>query len=544
MVPYLLGEEHLMGKRLVDNQLCLRTDDIDEVGDAFHHTFFEMLGNWSLGDYWKDESILWSYEFLTKELGLDAKRIWVSCFEGDRDAPKDTESSNIWQKVGIPKERIAFLPKKENWWGPVGETGPCGPDSEMYYDLTGKPNGVGCRPGDNCGRFVEIWNNVFMQYYKTKEGKFEPLKQKNVDTGMGVERTTAVLNGLSDDYEVPDLWEKIILSIEETAKKKYDGNEKAFRIIADHARASVFVAAEGIYPSNKERGYVLRRLIRRVVRFGKSLGIEKPFLGELSNEVIGVYSKHYKQLTDCKDEVKEILQTEEDKFIKTLSNGLKEIEKIGKLDGKKAFFLYQTYGFPVELTEEVAKERGQRIDKEIFEREFEKHQKLSRNTSAGMFKGGLVEHTEDVTKFHTATHLLHASLRKVLGEHVVQKGSNITAERLRFDFSHSQKLSDNEVKRVEDLVNGAIDVNLPVSFETKTLDEAVEEGALHFFAEKYGEKVKVYTVGDPAGEYFSKEVCGGPHVVSTGEIGHVRIIKQEKVGAGVVRIYATNKIQD
>jgi len=523
LVPFLLGEIHPAGKRIANLQMCLRTDDIDEVGDTSHHTFFEMLGNWSLGDYWKKEAISWSFEFLTKELCLKKDRLWVTCFEGDKDSPKDIESAEIWKNLGISKEKIVFLPKKDNWWGPAGETGPCGPDTEMFYDTTGKPHGDDCYPGDNCGRFFEIWNDVFMQYNKTKEGKYEQLKQRNIDTGMGVERTMAVILGLKDNYKVPDLWGNILKKIEEISGKKYEDNEKAFRIIADHTRAAAFLLAEGIIPSNKERGYILRRLLRRSIRFGKKLGIEKPFLKEIADVV-------------NKNEVNNLISEEENKFNLTLEKGLKEIEKIEKLDGKIAFYLYESYGFPLELTEEIAKERGQKINKKVFEEEFKKHQELSRTASAGMFKGGLADNSEDVTKLHTTTHLLHAALRKVLGENVSQKGSNITAERLRFDFSYPQKLTDEELKKVEDLINEQIEKKLEVKFETKTLDEAIKEGALHFFAEKYGKEVKVYSVGS-----FSKEVCGGPHVANTSEIGHVRIIKQEKVGSGTVRIYATNK---
>jgi alanyl-tRNA synthetase len=521
LIPYLLGETHPAGKRLANVQICLRTDDIDEVGDSFHHTFFEMLGNWSLGDYWKKEAISWSYEFLTKELCLNKDRLWVTCFEGDKDAPKDTETAEIWEGLGIPKERIIFLPKKDNWWGPAGETGPCGPDTEMFYDTTGKAHGSDCRPGDNCGRFSEIWNDVFMQYNKTKDGKYELLKQKNVDTGMGVERTMAVILGLKDDYKVPDIWEDIIKKIEEISGKKYEENEQAFRIIADHTRAASFLLAEGIIPSNKERGYILRRLIRRSIRFGKKLGIERPFLKEIADVA-------------KKNEANNLISEEENKFNLTLEKGLREIEKLEKLDGKTAFFLYESYGFPLELTEEIAKERGQKINKKAFEEEFKKHQELSRTASAGMFKGGLADSSEEVTKLHTATHLLHAALRKVLGESVSQKGSNITAERLRFDFSYPQKLTDEELEKVEDLINEQIDKKVEVELKTMPLDEAIKEGALHFFAEKYGKEVKVYTINN-----FSKEVCGGPHVKNTSQIGHVRIIKQEKVGAGIVRIYAT-----
>ena len=538
LVPYLLGEKHPLGNRLVSVQKCFRTDDIDEVGDSFHHTFFEMLGNWSLGDYWKKQSIEWSYEFLTQVLKLDPKRIWISVFAGGDNAPKDEESAEVWMGLGIPEERIVYLGKKDNWWGPVGSTGPCGPDSEIFYDTTGIPHGENCRPGDNCGRFFEIWNNVFMEYNQTEEGKYEPLKRKNVDTGMGVERTTAVISGLDDDYMVADLWGKIISAIEEETGRKYKGNERAMRVVADHIRASCFVIADGVYPSNKGRGYILRRLIRRGVRYGKVLGVDGVFLTKLVDFVLKTYEGEYPELKRSKDTIKNVLKEEEEKFLETLGRGIREIDKIKNLNGKTAFFLYETYGFPLELSEEIAEEKGQKIDRKVFEDEFEKHKELSRQSSSGMFKGGLADHTKEVTKLHSATHLLHASLRKVLGENVSQKGSNITAERLRFDFSHPQKLTEDEVKKVEGLVNEQIKRDLPVSFKEETLDEAAAEGALHFFAEKYGERVKVYTMGDPRGDYFSKEVCAGPHVTHTSEIGRVKIEKQEKIGSGVIRIYA------
>lgn len=539
LVPYLLGEPHPEGKRLASVQKSLRTNDINDVGDTNHHTFFEMLGNWSLGDYWKKEAIEWSYEFLTKDLKLDPKKVWVSCFAGDKDAPKDTETAEIWKNLGIPDERIFFYGRKDNWWGPAGQTGPCGPDTEIFYDVSGKPHGSGCKPGDNCGRFFEIWNNVFMQYNKTGKDKFETLKQKNVDTGMGLERTVAVLSGLDDNYRVKDLWGKILSNIESATGTKYDGNERAQRIIADHIRSATFIISDGVVPSNKERGYVLRRLIRRAVRFGRVLGVDEPFLSKIAEAVVKNYKDDYPDLLKNHKEIDEVLVEEEARFLSTLERGLREIEKLGPLDGKKAFFLYETYGFPLELTEEIAKEKGQKIDKKVFETKFEKHKELSRTASAGMFKGGLADSSEGVTKLHTATHLLHAALRRVLGENVQQKGSNITTERLRFDFSHPEKLGNEEMKKVEKLVNKQIEKDLPVSFETKTLKEAIDEGALAFFGEKYDQKVKVYTIGGVSGVPFSREVCGGPHVESTGKIGRVRIKKQEKIGSGLLRIYAT-----
>ena len=554
LISYLMGQPHPEGVRLANVQKCVRTDDIDKIGDTFHHTFFEMLGNWSLGDYWKEDSIAFSYEFLTKELRLDHDRLWVTCFAGDEDASRDDESAEIWKKLGISQEKIFFYPKKDNWWGPVGESGPCGPDTEIFYEVTGKPHSSGCKPGDNCGRFFEIWNNVFMQYKKTSDGKFETLEQKNVDTGMGVERTTAVLSGYDDNYKVEDLWGSVLESIEEASKRKYEDSTKAQRIIADHVRAATFIISDGVEPSNKERGYVVRRLIRRSVRYGKVLGINEGFLASIAQAVVGSYKDQYPELEKNKKEILKVLSDEEIRFQQTIERGLREIEKLEAIDAKTAFYLYESYGFPLELTEEIATEKGHKINKQVFEKEFEKHKELSRTASAGMFKGGLAEQSEETTKLHTATHLLHASLRKILGDHVQQKGSNITAERLRFDFSHPQKLTDDEVKKVEDLINEQIKKDLPVKVETKTLDEALKEGALAFFGEKYTERVSVYTIGpstghstlrdEPSGsdskrsEWFSKEVCGGPHIKRTGEIGRVRIIKQEKIGSGLMRIYA------
>ena len=584
LVPYLLGEEHPAGKRLVDNQLCLRTDDIDEVGDAFHHTFFEMLGNWSLGDYWKEDAINWSYEFLTKELGLDPKRIWVSCFEGDADAPKDTESSEIWEKVGIPKERIIFLPKKDNWWGPAGETGPCGPDSEMYYEVVFKPHGSDCQPGDNCGRFVEIWNDVFMQYNKTKDGKFIPLKNKNVDTGMGVDRTTAVLQGLDDDYKVSDLWGDIIEKVEEVSGKKYEGNERSFRIIADHIRAATFLLAEGVQIISSDKyGSIVRKLIDRALAESRSLGISTKFLPQLASVVITNYKDRYSILDKKRPEILNAISLVESRVEEILVSPSHEVppeeitnlpnmsyddiinkmrETHQKLFGSQveeyfkknnftsphsvyagflAFNAKTTEGRPVSSIETYIKDYYPGLNVGEYYKSFndhlEQHKKISREAGEKLFKGGLADNSEEVTKFHTTTHLLHAALRKILGEHVSQKGSNITFERLRFDFSHPQKLTDEEMKKVDDLINEQINKGLQVTFEIKSLDEAIKDGALHFFAEKYGNKVKVYTIGDPKGDWFSKEVCGGPHVTNTGEIGRVRIKKQEKIGSGLMRVY-------
>ncbi len=535
LVPYLLGQLHPAGKRLVDVQKCLRTDDIDEVGDTIHHTFFEMLGNWSLGDYFKKEAIAWSYEFLTKELNLDPNRIYITCFAGDQDAPKDIESAEIWKSLGIPDERIFFYPKKDNWWGPVGATGPCGPDTEMYYDITQKPHGPGCKPGCSCGRFSEIWNDVFMQYNKNAKGEFEKLPQPNVDTGMGLERTLAVVNGLDDDY-LTELWQPAIQKISQLSNRQYLRNEKSFRIIADHIRATAFVICDSVTPSNKERGYILRRLIRRATLQLNRLGI-KSYVSAASDLVdvfVSLMSPLYPELLTHKSLIHRILQEEIGKFEKTLDRGLREFNKLKLVDGKIAFDLFQTFGFPWELTAELAKEKGNEINRSEFQKEFNKHQELSRTASAGMFKGGLVDHSEIATKYHTATHLLHAALRQVLGAHVSQKGSNITAERLRFDFLHPQKLSEEEIKKVQDLINEKIDANIPVSRKEMQKSQALAEGAMAFFPEKYPEMTSVYTIGD-----FSKELCGGPHVQSTGEIGRIKITRQEAVSAGVRRIYAT-----
>jgi len=502
LVPFLLGEKHPAGNRLVSVQKCIRTGDIDEVGDDVHLTFFEMMGNWSLGDpdapdgvgagYWKKEAIEWSWEFLTSSqwLGLDKSKISVSVFSGDQDAPFDKESFEIWKSLGIPEEKIAKMPKKDNWWGPAGQTGPCGPDTEIFY------NGV------------EIWNDVFMEYNKNVHGLYEPLKQKNVDTGMGVERTLAVLNGCKSVYET-ELFAPLIKE-----------NTKAARIVADHIKAAVFILAEGIEPSNIGQGYVLRRLIRRAVKYGFDFGI--------IDRVIKIYEHTYPELEKNRSFIIEQIKKEEEKFRKTLDRGLREFEK-----GIDPFILFTTYGFPIELTQELAKEKGIKIDLDKFSEQLKQHQDLSRTASAGMFKSGLADHSEQVVKYHTASHLALAALRKILGEHVVQKGSNITAERLRLDFSHPQKITPEEIKKVEDLVNEKIKENIPVVCEEINLEEAKEKGATGVFENKYGKKVKVYTINN-----FSKEICSGPHVNSTGELGHFKITKEEASSAGVRRIKA------
>ncbi|MBI4050004.1 MAG: alanine--tRNA ligase [Candidatus Doudnabacteria bacterium] len=535
LVPYLLGETHPGGKRLVNVQKSLRTDDIDEVGDAIHNTFFEMLGNWSLGDYWKQEAITWSYEFLTGKdwLGLAHKKLAVSVFAGDDDAPRDDESVKIWKFLGIADERIAYLPKKDNWWGPAGLTGPCGPDTEMFY-WTGEGEAPKAfDPKDK--QWVEVWNDVFMQYNKTADGKFEPLQQKNVDTGMGLERTVAVLQGKASVFET-ELFLPIIEKIRVLASR---ADQKSERIIADHIRAAAFIIADGVVPSNKERGYILRRLIRRAIRHAYNLGIEQQFAPLIADIVIKNFETVYPELKSRKEKITEELAAEEQKFRKTLAKGLREFGKMEKVDGRVAFDLFQTYGFPLELTEELAAEKGMAINKEQFAAEFKKHQALSRTATAGVFKGGLADHTEEVIRLHTATHLLQAALRRVLGEHVFQQGSNITRERTRFDFTHDKKMTDEEKQKVEELVNGWIARDLQVKKEILPLEDARKLGAIGLFGEKYGEQVSIYTVFDPkTNEAVSREFCGGPHVEHTGIVGKFRIAKEEAVSAGVRRIKA------
>ncbi len=540
LVPYLLGEVHPGGSRVTSAQKCIRTGDIDEVGDPTHLTFFEMMGNWSFGDYFKKEAIQWSFEFLTSKewLHMDKNMLAVSVFAGDQDAPFDGEAFEIWKSLGISEKRIAKLPKKNNWWGPAGETGPCGPDTEMFY-WTGDPNEIPESFNDDNPLWVEIWNDVFMQYFKDKDGNFEPLKQRNVDTGMGLERTTAILNGVSV-YEI-DTFKPIIERIEALSGKQYKESEeviKAMRIIADHVRAATFILGDsrGVTPSNVGQGYVLRRIIRRAIRYGKLIGIKDSFMTNLADAVIETFKNVYPELEKNHETVIRELSAEEKKFSVALDKGLKEFSRLTHVDGKVAFDLYQSYGFPIELTEELSKERGFTVDKELFAAEFKKHQDLSRTASAGTFKGGLADNSEEVTKYHTTTHLLHQALRDVLGPYVEQKGSNITAERLRFDFSHSAKMTPEELARVEAIVNENIKKDLPVHFEMLTVDEAKARGAIGLFEDKYaklGNKVKVYFIGD-----YSTEICGGPHVEHTGQIGGIKIQKEEAVSAGVRRIRA------
>ncbi len=537
LVPYLLGEKHPEGNRLADVQKCIRTIDIDEVGDKTHHTFFEMLGNWSLGDYFKKESLEWSLEFLTdkKWLGLDKNLLAVSVFEGDENALFDEEAYKIWIDLGIPESKIAKLDKKENWWGPAGQTGPCGPDSEIFY-WTGGVEKVPENFDPEDDRWVEVWNNVFMQYNKNSDGKYKKLAQQNIDTGMGLERTTAIMNGLDDDYKT-DLFENIIKKIEELSGKKYDENKdttSAMRIIADHIKASVFIIMDGVHASNVDQGYILRRLIRRAIVRGRKLGIENNFTSGVAEKVFEIYRGV--DWYDRSDEqtILEELNNEEKKFRETLEKGLKQFEKLGAdkiISGKDAFVLFSTYGFPLEMTEELAEEKGVSVDTKEFEEEMAKHQELSRTASAGKFKSGLADTSEDTKKLHTAAHLLLAALRKVLGDHVVQKGSNITAERLRFDFSHSEKLTDEQKQEVEKLVNEVIEKEIKIVCEEMTIEKARESGAHGTF--DYGDKVKVYGI-----DSFSQEICSGPHVENTGELGKFKIKKEQSSSAGVRRIKA------
>ena len=519
LVPYLLGEKHPEGNRLVNVQKCIRTGDIEEVGDDFHLTFFEMLGNWSLGSYWKEEAIQLSFEFLTKELGLSIDNLSVTCFEGEPEnkIPKDEESAKIWQELGIKEEKIKFLDRKENWWGPAGKTGPCGPDTEMFYND------------------VEIWNDVFMEYNKTVDGKYENLKQKNVDTGMGVERTVAILNNKKSVYEIEPL-KSIIEKVQELV---HEQDIRSARIITDHIRTAVFILATGTAPANLEQGYVLRRLIRRAIRFGKKIGIANSFIVKIAEVVIEKMKDEYSELEKNKSFIIKELNKEEEKFAKTIEKGLREFEKLSAdgISGHDAFVLFSTYGFPLEMIKELAEERKIKIDEKEFDLELAKHQELSRTATAGRFKAGLADNSVKVTKFHTVAHLLLAALRQVLGEHVVQRGSNITDERIRLDFSHTEKMTPEQIKEVEKIVNEQIKKDLNVSCREMSLPEAKQEGAMGVFESKYGEKVKVYSIGEGK-ERFSHEICGGPHIKTTGELGHFKIKKEESSSAGVRRIKA------
>ncbi len=533
LVPFLLGENHPEGKRLVNVQKCLRTDDIEDVGDNWHNTFFEMLGNWSLGDYWKEEAISWSFEFLTKELGLDQNRISVTVFGGDSEVPgvsADEESVAIWKKLGIPEERIYRLGSEDNWWGPVGDTGPCGPDTEMFYDTGASEHGKVCRPGENCGKYTEIWNDVFMEYNRTKDGKFEKLNQKNVDTGMGVERVLGVLQGRDNIYET-ELFSRA-LSLIKTLSPNY--KETSARIVADHLRAATFLLADQVIPSNSERGYVLRRLIRRAIRHGRLLEINGNFISKIAAEFIETYKDQYKELTTFSEEIFAELNKEEGKFQKALTSGLREFEKLGtNISGQDVFRLYESYGFPPELTFELVAEKGIRVDHKQFEMELKRHQEVSRAGMEKKFSGGLADHSEITVRGHTATHLLHQALRDVLGDSVYQTGSNITPERIRFDFSYKEKPTVEQLKKVEEVVNEKIKLNLPVKKEMLSQEEADRKGAIGLFKQKYSDKVSIYEIGD-----YSVEYCGGPHVDHTSLVGKFRIIKEESVSAGQRRIKA------
>lgn len=544
LVPYLMGAAHPAGTRLTDVQKCVRTGDIDEVGDASHLTFFEMLGNWSLGDYFKKESIAWSWEFLTDEkwLGIDKDRLYFTCFEGDENAPRDTYSHDRWVEMGVGPSHIFYLGAKHNWWIP-GTSGPCGPDTEIFFD-TGKDKCCDeCNPSCSCGKYLEIWNNVFMEYFRPVNEPLRPLAKKNVDTGMGLERTIATLQGAQSVYDT-DAFTGILGKISELCGKNYkdsDETVKAFRIIADHIRTSTFMLGDprGVTPSNVDQGYILRRLIRRALRYAMQLGMGENSLSKIAEVVISDYSTVYPELEENHKRIVTELDAEETRFQRTLVNGVREFERIkgkfenGIIDGKSAFRLFDTFGFPIEFTEEMAGENGLKVDIEGFHAAFEEHQQKSKAGAEQRFKGGLAEATDETAKLHTATHLLQAALRKVLDESVSQKGSNITAERLRFDFSFPRKVTPEEIKQVEALVQEAIDAHVDITCEEMTVPEARAKGAIGLFGDKYGERVKVYTMGD-----YSCEICGGPHAANTGDLGTFKIKKEEASSAGVRRIKA------
>lgn len=535
LIPYLMGEPHPYGTRLCDYQKCIRTNDLDEIGDTTHHTFFEMLGNWSLGDYFKDESITWSFEFLTKVLNIPVEKLAVTVFAGNDLIPFDEVSYNKWLSLGIKKERIAKT-ALDNFWI-AGTSGPCGPDTEIFYFRSNEEAPETFDPEDD--RWVEIWNNVFMQYYKDENGTVTELPKKNVDTGMGVERITTVLEGVDDNYK-SSIWSDVIDLISRIAGLPYEGNEKSMRIIADHIRTAVFISSDpaGIKPSNTDQGYILRRLIRRAIRHAKKLGIDisSNWEEQIANLIISKYESYYSELKENKQVVLDVLKNEKEKFNRTLEKGLREFNKVSNkdIDGDVAFHLYDTYGFPIELTEELAKDAGISVDIKGFNEKFKAHQELSRTSSAGKFKGGLAGNSEIETKYHTATHLLNAALKQVVGQDVHQKGSNITDERMRFDFSCDHKLSDEEKQKAEDLVNSWIQEGLDVRVEEMSKEDAIKSGAECMFIEKYPDIVTVYTIGDNV----SKELCGGPHVKNTSELGHFKITKEEASSAGVRRIKA------
>ena len=553
LVPYLLGEKHPAGTRLTDYQKCIRTGDIDEVGDPSHLTCFEMLGNWSLGDYFKKESIAFSYEFLTspKWLGLDPKKISVTVFAGDENAPRDEDAANYWKENGMPEDKIAYLPASDNWWA-AGPTGPCGPDTEIFYWVGDGLPPVGSNKGTDPENWMEIWNNVFMQFNRKDEKTLEPLPKQNVDTGMGLERTNCILQGKTSVY-LTEVFQPIINKIEELSSYKYgsDGEkDKSVRIIADHSRAATFILGDqrGVTPSNLGAGYVLRRLIRRAVRHGMKLGIDKSFLPQIADAVVANFKNAYPELEQNKEKIFKELGAEEERFRLTLKNGEAEFQKMlpnlmknpkKEISGKVAFRLYDTFGYPLELTQELGAEHGFTVDVEGFKEAERKHQEASKSLDAGKAKGGLAEQSETTTKYHTATHLLQQALVDVLGDQVAQKGSNINNERMRFDFTFERPMTPEEIKKVEDIVNQKIKEDLPVTMEILPLEKAKEEGARALFTNKYGEDVKVYTIGrDPKTDWFSKEVCGGPHVQHTAQIGDFKITKEQSSSAGVRRIRA------
>ena len=551
LVPYLLGEKHPAGTRLTDVQKCVRTGDIDEVGDASHCTFFEMLGNWSLGDYFKKEAIAWSFEFLTGEqwLGIPKEKLYFTCFAGDENAPRDEESFNYWREQGVEADHIFFLPKEHNWWGPAGVTGPCGPDTEMFID-TGKPAcGPDCSPACSCGKYLEIWNDVFMQYNKKEDGTFEPLAHKNVDTGMGLDRTICILQGKKSVYDT-DVFSGILAKIAELSGKEYGSDEettRAFRIVADHIRCATFMMGDekGITPSNTDQGYILRRLIRRAIRFAGRLGSEEGKLHLIAQQVISQYGEVYPELKANQERILSELNLEEERFQKTIKQGMKEFEKLATylkepvIPGKSAFRLYDTFGFPIEFTEELAAERGFQVDREGYEAAFKKHQELSHAGAEQRFKGGLADTGVQTARLHTATHLLLAGLKKILSPDIQQRGSNITAERLRFDFNFPRPVTKEELAQVEAFVNQAISEDVPVVCQEMSVEQAKQEGATGIFESKYGDVVKVYTV-----EGWSKEICGGPHASHTGELGHFKIKKEQSSSAGVRRIKAVLEGQE
>lgn len=548
LVPYLMGEKHPAGTRLVNFQKCVRTGDIDEVGDNTHLTFFEMLGNWSLGDFFKEDAIKWSYEFLTSPewLNIPLEKLSFTVFKGDDDAPEDTQAADIWKSLGVPDHKITYLPKEDNWWGPAGITGPCGPDTEMFYWVGEGTPPNDSNPGNDSKNWVEIWNDVFMQYNKKEDGSFEPLEQKNVDTGMGLERTAAVLQGKKSVYDT-ELFEPILEKIGALAKFPYEEKVASYRIIADHMRAATMMAADGVKPSNLDQGYVMRRLIRRAIRHGKLIGIEEAFTHTIAKKIIHVMADVFPELKH-EEEILKTLSDEEEKFEKTVHQGLREFEKlldgferafqntgrkITEISGKQAFKLYDTYGFPIEMTLELAQEKGLTVDKKGFDEAYEAHKEKSRSLSAGVFKGGLQDNSWETTRLHTATHLMHAALIKILGPHATQRGSNITAERTRFDFMHPEKLTDEQKAEVEKYVNDAIASDHKVTMKILPFEEAKTQNAIGLFEDRYQENVKVYDMGP-----WSLELCGGPHVEHLGQLGRFKIKKEESIGAGLRRIKA------